>query len=322
MISISGITGRFRCRAYTRAPRLDARLKRRPTDYSIERPVGVRPLIDLRVRVHDHPPSWSAGPRRGTGGSCFGGRPTAEAIRHGDGGLREDLTPCLQRADVPHPAREGWGGATDSNHPAETWVGAIGKVIRSRDRGGAPRQPPPQWRYSHAPLYGKMLKMDGGPFRLPDTAFHRLSPHTAPAPGGGGGAPEARAGWELQISWIGRDRGMLHALSDGEDIAPTMPDVRACVSRAVIAPPHSPYFSTSAPVTSSAAHDRRDTAGAEPALRIPPRLREDVIIGGRVTLSHNCTGESFHREEDAADPADARRPGGKRPRVDGRRYIR
>ncbi len=70
----------------------------------------------------------------------------------------------------------------------------------------ASRHPP--WRYHHGPVPGDRWERAGYGFppappqirfpagSTPGTAAHLISPRTDPAPGGGGGgAPEARAGW-------------------------------------------------------------------------------------------------------------------------------
>jgi len=74
-------------------------------------------------------------------------------------------------------------------------VGAI-----ETGRGDAPPLPAsrlPRWRYSHGSLNGKISEKDDFPASSRDTASHRVSPRTAPAPLGAGEEAEGRARWGL-----------------------------------------------------------------------------------------------------------------------------
>jgi len=91
--------------------------------------------------------------------------------------------------------------------------GATVRSLYDRDRGGGdppPCRPHPQRRYPHGPLHGKIPENNRIPTLSRGTAFHRLSPRTAPAPrGGGGGRRPGGVGSHAPISGGDRGGGML-----------------------------------------------------------------------------------------------------------------
>ena len=127
-----------------------------------------------------------------------------------------------------------YGGAGGVGVPARSKMVGVWETGEG-EQVPPPRQPLPQWRYPHGPQHGEILEKSRIRFpagSTPDTVSHRLhpgygfppapprirlltrstpdtaapliSPRTAHAPGGGGGgAPQARAGWGVPAEAYG-----------------------------------------------------------------------------------------------------------------------